>query len=208
MPDPQKPEGRPDPLSFTLSYLPRWPPPQPPCPPPILVPGYETPEAALKTNMWMMGPNPAGLADIGQTPTNVYWGKVIYMLGCPCPCPPAPTPAPPGGGGGTNVIVSDTAPSGATVGNLWWDTVHGQLYVWYDDGTSRQWVVANNNPGVQGVPGPIGPSGASVVTIGATPPPSPVIGNLWWDDVGGQLYIYYNDGTSTQWVAAANMSGH
>jgi hypothetical protein len=37
-----------------------------------------------------------------------------------------------------------------------------------------------------------------------TPPGSPTVGELWWysDAVsgGGILYIYYNDGTSTQWV--------
>jgi len=39
--------------------------------------------------------------------------------------------------------VSATAPSSPAVGTLWWDTNSGQMYVWYDDGNSQQWVVAN-----------------------------------------------------------------
>ena len=37
-----------------------------------------------------------------------------------------------------------------------------------------------------------------------TPPVNPALGTLWWDSVGGQLYIYYNDGNSSQWVIAVN----
>src|SRR4029077_7760278 len=42
------------------------------------------------------------------------------------------------------------------------------------------------------------------ISIGDTPPASPSPGALWWDSVGGQLYIRYNDGTSQQWVVASN----
>ena len=27
---------------------------------------------------------------------------------------------------------------------------------------------------------------------------------MWWDSVGGQLYLWYNDGNSSQWVIAVN----
>ena len=27
---------------------------------------------------------------------------------------------------------------------------------------------------------------------------------MWWDSVGGQLYLWYNDGNSSQWVVAVN----
>ena len=45
--------------------------------------------------------------------------------------------------------------------------------------------------------------------INPTPPttPAPLPGELWWDSTGGQLYVYYNDGNSSQWVTAANMQG-
>jgi hypothetical protein len=49
------------------------------------------------------------------------------------------------------------------------------------------------------------PSGATVL---ATAPSSPVPGQLWWDSVGGQLYVYYNDGTSQQWVPASTVPGN
>jgi hypothetical protein len=46
-----------------------------------------------------------------------------------------------------------------------------------------------------------GGGGGAHVTISDTPPPSPTAGDLWWNSAEGQLYIYYNDGNSTQWVA-------
>jgi hypothetical protein len=111
-----------------------------------------------------------------------------------------------GGGGASHVTISDVAPSAPIVGDLWWDSVHGELYIFYGDPTSSEWVVANNNPGPQGPPGS---PGAAIVAIGPTPPSSPVPGQLWWDSVGGQLYLYYQDPTGPpQWVAAANMTGH
>ena len=37
----------------------------------------------------------------------------------------------------------------------------------------------------------------------ATPPANPSEGNLWFDTVNLALMIYFNDGNSTQWVAAS-----
>src|SRR5215470_7253329 len=47
-------------------------------------------------------------------------------------------------------------------------------------------------------------SGASTSssTINATPPLNPYIGQLWWSPDLGQLFIYYFDGNSSQWVPA------
>jgi hypothetical protein len=42
-------------------------------------------------------------------------------------------------------VISATAPASPAVGEMWWDSTGGQLYLWYDDGTSQQWVIANNN---------------------------------------------------------------
>jgi phage gp45-like len=47
-------------------------------------------------------------------------------------------------------------------------------------------------------------SGGASVTISPTAPVAPSIGNLWWDSTGGQLYIYYDDGNSQQWVVTVN----
>jgi hypothetical protein len=46
--------------------------------------------------------------------------------------------------------------------------------------------------------------GGSTVTLSDTAPASPANGALWYDTAGGQMYIYYNDGTSSQWVPASN----
>ena len=48
------------------------------------------------------------------------------------------------------------------------------------------------------------PSSGPPVTISATAPVGPQVGALWWDSVGGQLYTFYDDGNSSQWVIAVN----
>lgn len=44
------------------------------------------------------------------------------------------------GGGAT---ISDTAPSSPSAGDLWWKSDEGQMYVYYTDANTSQWVVAN-----------------------------------------------------------------
>jgi hypothetical protein len=44
------------------------------------------------------------------------------------------------------------------------------------------------------------------VTVSDTAPASPQAGQLWFDSVGGQLYVYYNDGNTSQWVIAVNQA--
>ena len=46
------------------------------------------------------------------------------------------------GGGGASVTTSDTAPVSPSDGDLWYDSVGGRLYVYYDDGNTNQWVDA------------------------------------------------------------------
>lgn len=50
------------------------------------------------------------------------------------------------------------------------------------------------------------PSGGSIldVIVSDTPPPLPIQGQLWWDSIGALLYMWYNDGNSSQWVNANN----
>jgi hypothetical protein len=68
----------------------------------------------------------------------------------------------------TGITISDTPPSFPAVGDAWWDSVSGQLFIWVVDGTSNQWVIAVNQPGgigpagaagPPGPPGPVGPRG-------------------------------------------------
>ena len=49
-------------------------------------------------------------------------------------------------------------------------------------------------------------SSAGLVAVATTPPVSPQNGSLWYDLVGGQLYAWVNDGTSSQWVIAVNQN--
>jgi len=43
-------------------------------------------------------------------------------------------------------------------------------------------------------------SNAPPTVIGTVPPVTPVVGQLWWRNTDGALFIYYDDGTSRQWV--------
>jgi hypothetical protein len=81
-------------------------------------------------------------------------------------------------------------------GFLWWNTEDGSLYVWYKDGNTDQWVIANAGGGSGG--------GASVTISDTAPiPGESEDGDLWWDSSDGRLYIYYEDANSTQWVDAS-----
>lgn len=50
-----------------------------------------------------------------------------------------------------------------------------------------------------GPQGAIGPQGPGVI-VSASPPASPVAGDWWIDSTTLQLFAYYNDGDSSQWV--------
>jgi hypothetical protein len=72
-----------------------------------------------------------------------------------------------GGGGGTTITIGDTPPGAPAVGALWFDSVGGNLYVWYDDHSSQQWVIAvHAPPGLTGPPGAQGPTGAASTVPG------------------------------------------
>ena len=45
-----------------------------------------------------------------------------------------------GGGGGAGLHIGDTAPASPTANPLWWRSDIGELFVWYEDGSSNQWV--------------------------------------------------------------------
>jgi len=96
------------------------------------------------------------------------------------------------GGGGGSITVAATAPSPASDGDLWWDSTNGELYLYYNDGTSSQWVAA------------AGPS----VTVQSTAPTG-YEGQLWLDDTDGSMYVYYTDpgGGSSSWIGAVSRSG-
>tara|TARA_E500000318_G_scaffold111760_1_gene131614 strand:+ start:2385 stop:2795 length:411 start_codon:yes stop_codon:yes gene_type:complete len=97
-------------------------------------------------------------------------------------------------GGGASVTSSDTAPSSPSNGDLWFDSTNLKLYVYYSDGSSSQWVQTNPSGGG-------GSAGGASVTSSDTAPSSPSAGDFWFDSTNLKLYLYYNDGSSAQWVA-------
>ena len=109
----------------------------------------------------------------------------------------------------TPVSISTLAPPSARHGDLWWDSDEGELNVYYQDINSAQWVLANSGIGTTtGGGGGGGGSGGANVTVSSNPPtsPTPSNGDLWWDSDIGELYIYYTDGDSNQWVETSGGS--
>ena len=107
-------------------------------------------------------------------------------------------PGPPGSGGsgGANVTTDDTPPTSPNDGDLWWDSVNGQLNVYYEDADSSQWVNASG----RGVTSSSGGGGGASVTTSDTAPSSPNDGDLWWDSQNARLNVYYEDVNTSQWV--------
>ena len=105
------------------------------------------------------------------------------------------------GGGGASVTVSDAAPSSPSAGDLWFDSSGLVLYVYYNDGDSNQWVQTNPSGSSS-----VSSGGGASVSVSGTAPTSPSAGDLWFDDDDLFLYVYVNDGSSSQWVKT-NPSG-
>jgi len=74
------------------------------------------------------------------------------------------------GGSGLSVVTDDVPPSNPSDGDLWWDSVNGELKVYYEDVDSSQWVDASGG-GSGG--GPPGPPGADSTVEGPPGPPGP-----------------------------------
>ena len=49
-------------------------------------------------------------------------------------------------------------------------------------------------------------TGPTSIFTGTSPPVSPAANALWWDSDGGNLYIWYDDGNTQQWVPAWAMN--
>ena len=67
---------------------------------------------------------------------------------------------------------------------------NGTTYIW--NGTYNYWKV-------------VGESGASKVSIGDEPPIA-LPGQLWWDSSVGEMFVYYQDLDSAQWVPANSVT--
>jgi hypothetical protein len=97
---------------------------------------------------------------------------------------------------GTNIVTSDSAPGNPEDGDLWFKTDEMNLYIYYDDGTSSQWI-QSNAPML---------GGDATITTSDTAPANPINGSLWFDTTDLLLYIYYLDGESSQWIQTSGFS--
>jgi hypothetical protein len=69
-----------------------------------------------------------------------------------------------GAGGGASLAVSATPPTGATEGDLWFNSEAAGIYAFYDG----YWVLTSGEAGPQGPAGPTGPAGEALPTGGTT----------------------------------------
>jgi hypothetical protein len=111
------------------------------------------------------------------------------------------------------VYTNDAPPTVPIEDQLWWNTSTGETFIYYDDGTSQQWV--QTAPGVSGVSGITdAPSDGTryerqdaawvpsrtVAIVSDAAPTNPIQGELWFDSLQGKLLMWYEDATSGQWV--------
>jgi len=102
--------------------------------------------------------------------TGTAWNLVVSQLSGPIG-PTGPTGASsnvtgPTGAKGRFTVQADTPPANPIAGDAWFNSTNGQIFVYYDDGTSAAWVEsASSNIGLQGNPGPTGPTGATHQTL-------------------------------------------
>lgn len=90
--------------------------------------------------------------------------------------------------GGGSMTTSATAPSSPSDGDMWYDTSTGRTYVYYNDGSSSQWVEFGAAPD------------AGIMHVSSGAPSSPNAGDMWYDTDDGTTSLYYDDGSSQQWV--------
>lgn len=125
---------------------------------------------------------------------------------------------------GATITVSNTAPISPSQGALWFNSNSGELYVYYNDSDSSQWITPVGSIGPEGIQGNIGATGATgpagstgntgaqgstgatgpafTIATSETAPVSPMAGDLWWSSNLGTLFFYYVDSDSSQWVNA------
>ena len=76
-----------------------------------------------------------------------------------------------------------------------------------NNGTANQVLISDGSGNTSWSTLSGGGGGGSSVTVNDNAPGAPSSGDLWWNSNAGQLKIYYNDGSSSQWVDAAGGGG-
>jgi len=96
--------------------------------------------------------------------------------------------------GGGSLSISDTVPSSPSDGDMWFNSTSLNLYAYYDDGDSQQWIELSSNDAQMGA------------TVSDTAPSSPANGDFWFDSSTLTWYTYYDDGDSQQWLDLAGQA--
>jgi len=94
------------------------------------------------------------------------------------------------GGGGSSVTVSDTAPTSPSDGDMWYNSLSLKMFVYYNDGSSSQWVPAS--PQQAGVAGADG-SATSYANLAAFPSSGNTNGDMGFATDTKAVYVW--DGT-------------
>lgn len=164
---------------------------------------------AYNSYIWPSSDGTAGQVLTTDGAGNLVWNPagsgVIYGLGLAL------------NGGAVKVSIPTVSPSPvvgtgalqAMPGSLYWDDTLGELFIYYDDGTTAQWISTTGGT----TPPPPGygltvESSALKLAIPALPNPPTVgigvadatKGSMYYDTALGVMFYYYDDGTTTQWV--------
>ena len=163
----------------------------------------------------------SALLNVGIVTANYYYGDGSKLTGISA------------AGAGSTIGISTTAPSSPEVGELWFNSGDGRTYIYYNDGSSSQWI-DSSPPGSAGFATHVSATSLIVtgistlgivtgatyygdgsnltgvggtVTISSSAPSSPEAGELWYSTSTGRTYIYYTDANSSQWIDTSPAGG-
>ena len=109
-----------------------------------------------------------------------------------------------GSGGGSSVTVSDTAPTSPSAGDQWFNSTNGSLLIYYNDGTSSQWVGVSGPAGSDGAAGASG-APTSYANLAAFPSSGNTDGDLGFATDTKASYMW--DGVAWQRLSIGNQLG-
>lgn len=133
--------------------------------------------------VWYTSPS-TGLGAWVETPPNTVVSKFATA---PAPPPIVPVPGPHDVTRVPTLTVSQVPPTSPAPlpGDLWWSTLHGQLFILYDDGNTVQWVLSNHGGGSGTLPDHTHTQDDIIdlphITVAPTPPSYPKINDIWVD---------------------------
>lgn len=88
------------------------------------------------------------------------------------------------------VTVSATEPLNPEIGDLWFNTIVSNLFVYIGSPGGPEWVIANSN---------VLPPQTAPVTVSSTSPLSPLEGDLWYNPVSSSLKVWVVEPGGSGW---------